>query len=248
MKDIITIIFFLAFSSLLCKATSITTLEEPNKITKMEVHANELFKITLNTPVNNRALEWIVAKISDNTKSPIQLVASYGVPLGPKNLRNVGKRPVDYFFYASQPSNEPIQILFVLRATKRITGFSMLEKRIFKITILPALPKKVKEIEVKANQAFNITLAKTFGNDFKNYEWELKEKKDSSVIKFVKKEDGEGYVRRGCLMIKEMGITNVFTFEAGNASNEKVTLEFAEFSLKNLKYFNSITYVIKIVN
>ena len=49
-------------------------------------------------------------------------------------------------------------------------------------------------------------------------------------------------------MIKEMGITNVFTFEAGNASNEKVTLEFAEFSLKNLKYFNSITYVIKIVN
>ena len=77
---------------------------------------------------------------------------------------------------------------------------------------------------------------------------ELKEKKDSSVVKFVKKEDGEGYVRRGCLMIKEMGITNVFTFEAGNASNEKVTLEFAEFSLKNLKYFNSITYVIKIVN
>ena len=48
---------------------------------------------------------------------------------------------------------------------------------------------------MKANQAFNITLAKTFGNDFKNYEWELKEKKDSSVIKFVKKEDGEGYAK-----------------------------------------------------
>ena len=47
MKDIITIIFFLAFSSLLCKATSITTLEEPNKITKMILDSDLMLKVAI---------------------------------------------------------------------------------------------------------------------------------------------------------------------------------------------------------
>ena len=149
---------------------------------------------------------------------------------------------VDYYFFPETVSNVPIKIEFVLR-----TGGTVLHKNIYEVTVKEALPKKEIPMNVKANQPFTIRLGKSIKH--KNYVWDLgnKEQLNNTLIKFVKRDEGKT-ISNNFYTIYEGELDNEFYFEAGNASNNTITIDFSEINRNTLKSFNKISYVIKIVN
>ena len=140
-------------------------------------------------------------------------------------------------------SNVPIKIEFLLRTGKGV----VLDKKIYEVTVKEALPKKKISMKMKANQPFKIQLEKSIKN--KNYVWDFenKEQLNTTLIRFVKRDEGKAIFNKD-YTIYEAESDNQFYFEAGNASNNTVAIDFIEINRVTLKSFNKICYVIKIIN
>ena len=102
-------------------------------------------------------------------------------------------------------------------------------------------------MKMKANQPFKIQLEKSIKN--KNYVWDFenKEQLNTTLIRFVKRDEGKAIFNKD-YTIYEGESDNQFYFEAGNASNNTVAIDFIEINRVTLKSFNKICYVIKIIN
>ena len=140
-------------------------------------------------------------------------------------------------------SNVPIKIEFLLRTGKGV----VLDKKIYEVTVKEALPKKKISMKMKANQPFKIQLEKSIKN--KNYVWDFenKEQLNTTLIRFVKRDEGKAIFNKD-YTIYEGEADNQFYFEAGNASNNTIKIDFIEINRVTLKSFNKICYVIKIIN
>ena len=140
-------------------------------------------------------------------------------------------------------SNVPIKIEFLLRTGKGV----VLDKKIYEVTVKEALPKKKISMKMKANQPFKIQLEKSIKN--KNYVWDFenKEQLNTTLIRFVKRDEGKAIFNKD-YTIYEGESDNQFYFEAGNASNNTIKIDFIEMSRVTLKSFNKICYVITIIN
>ena len=74
-----------------------------------------------------------------------------------------------------------------------------------------------------------------------------KEQLNTTLIKFVKRDEGKAIFNKD-YTIYEGEADNQFYFEAGNASNNTIKIDFIEMSRVTLKSFNKICYVITIIN
>ena len=231
------------FSFSICNE-GIKTVEDKTVTTKMEVHANELFTITL---TNRKGIHhfWRLANQEDLNKNTIQFVTTLEKRrrFHSRYMTRDNPLSVNYYFFPEKVSNVPIKIEFILRNGKG----EVLNQKIYEVTVKEALPKKEISMKVKANQPFIIRLEKSIKN--KKYVWDLgnKEQLNTTLIKFVKRDEGKAIFNKD-YTIYEGEADNQFYFEAGNASNNTIKIDFIEMSRVTLKSFNKICYVITIIN
>ena len=157
MKDITILLYFLLLSFSICNE-GIKTVEDKTVTTKMEVHANELFTITL---TNRKGIHhfWRLANQEDLNKNTIQFVTTLEKRRRFHSRYMTRDNPVsvNYYFFPEKVSNVPIKIEFILRNGKG----EVLNQKIYEVTVKEALPKKEISMKVKANQPFIIRLEKS---------------------------------------------------------------------------------------
>ena len=212
----------------------------------MKVNENGLFTIKLKNKSTKRKYWNLVNKESLN--SSIQFIKQ-GNAKGPKEKFKAlgGKRAVYYYFQAGEASPTPIQVEFVYQKKwrKKITDF---KKIVYEITIIKEIPKEIRTLEVKPEESFNITLTKSIIDN--THFWNLKnfDQLKNSVITFVNKDEGRNYRKKFWRTQVPAKPEVVVTFKAGTASNESVSIDFAEYDTDIHTYKKAITYIIKVLH
>ena len=103
-------------------------------------------------------------------------------------------------------------------------------------------------VRVKPEESFNITLTKSIIDN--THFWNLKnfDQLKNSVITFVNKDEGRNYRKKFWRTQVPAKPEVVVTFKAGTASNESVSIDFAEYDTDTHTYKKAITYIIKVLH
>ena len=248
MKVIFQCILFLCFTFILCDE-GMKTIEIETINSKLEVNENGIFTIKLVNQPTKKSFWKLVNKDSLNT-TLIQYIKKEEASNADLRYQPIGGgRTILFYFQAGSASNETNKIEFLYQQTVRDI-VNDVKKMIFEITIKQNEPKETKHIEVKANFPFMISIPKTIIDH--THFWDIKnsEQLNTSLISYTGKDEGRSKTNnRGRKKTTTPAASDVkFYFEAGDASDETVSIDFAEYNVNTHTYNKEITYVIKVIN